>query len=204
MGNPFSCLWILCIQGSLSPKSLMCRSDPFAASAPSLLQNSGDNNNYYYSVNNANEVNNGSQSVNISYSIASPWITPAGGGGTILSGVWRNQTNASLPLMCDIAPLNNDNNRSFVAANANNPKALNSNNHSGGEGQEVGFGDCHVEWCRTPAVGPNNDFIFTFVAVAPNLTWGGTQPTGTTAIAPADPLNDVVMIPCRDGSGIFH
>jgi len=192
-GNPASCLWILCIQGSTSTKSLQCKSDPNASSSAAPLQNTSNNNNYYYGPQNQNQL---------SYSIASPWVAGTGGGATTLSGVWRNHTNASIPMMCDMAPLNSPATfRSFTQANANNPKMLNSNNHSAGDGQEVGFGDCHVEWCRTPAVGPNSDFIFTFCTTIPSTTWGGTQATGTTAIAPGDPLNDVQMIPCKDQSG---
>ncbi len=189
-GNPASCLWILCVQGSMSPKSLICKSDPTAATASPLQSAAG---NFYCAPTSQNQL---------SYSIASPWAT--GPQGTGLSGVWRDTSRADIPLMCDMAPLNNDNGRSFTAANAHNPKALNSNNHSAGEGQNVGFADCHVEWCRSPAIGPNNDFIFTFRTTTGTESWDGTQATGSTPIAPEDPSNDVQMIPCRDGAGTVH
>jgi len=193
-GNPASCLWILCVQGSTSTKSLQCKSDPYADAAASPLQNSS---NMYY-------VAPTSQG-HLSYSIASPWMaTPGGmsgaeaaGGATTLSGVWRNHTNATIPMMSDMAPVNGTGGRSFTMANSSRPKALNSNNHSVGEGQEVGFGDCHVEWSRTPAVGPNGDFIFTINPTAGG-TWSGMQATGSMPITPSDPLLDVQMIPARN------
>jgi len=190
MGNPASCLWILCIQESVPAKAFICSSDPFARSAPSSML-SPITGNYMYTLSSEHQL---------SYSIATPWVTDRSG-TTTLSGVWRNHARATIPLMCDMAPQNGSGGRSFTAANANNPGALNSANHSNGDGQNVGFGDAHVEWCRTPVVGPNNDFIFTFCTTNPPTTWGGVQPTGLTVINPGDPLKDVLMIPCRDYNG---
>ena len=186
LGNPASCLWMLCVQGSVAVNNFRCLSDPNATAYSSPLQTASLH--YYIAPTNQNQL---------SYSIASPWI--AGPGGvTIPSPAWRNHTNASIPMMSDMAPFNGTGGRSFIAANASNPKALNSNNHSAGDGQEVGFGDCHVEWCRKPDVGPSGDFIFTHNSTAPGTTWSGTQSTGTTPIAPVDPLNDVQLIPARN------
>jgi len=186
-GNPASCLWILAIQGSISTKSLICPDDPFILRSPSPLQTAGGN--FYFAPTSQNQL---------SYSIAAPWVTDPATSSTVVSPAWRNHTNASIPLMSDMAPINGTGGRNFVIANANNPKALNSNNHHGGDGQEVGFGDCHVEWCRTPAVGPNDDFIFTHNRTMPGTTWSGVQSIGTAPLAPADPLNDVQLIPARN------
>jgi len=192
-GNPASCLWILCVQGSLPTKMLQCPSDPFALAYPAPLQNPS-NNNYLYTFPSTSQF---------SYSIETPWVAGSGGGATALSGLWRNHLNANIPLICDMAPQNASGGVVFAKWNANNPKALNSKNHSGGEGQNVGFGDSHVEWCRTPILGPNSYFIFTWNPTLPPHTWSGLQSTGTTAITPADPLNDVQMIPCRDFRGVI-
>ncbi len=207
-GNPASCLWILCIQGGVSPKSLICKSDPSVGPA-SLLQDSNNSNYFFYAPNNPGNLTPPYNQAPLSYSIETPWITPSGGAaggttGTALSGLWRNSTNANIPLMCDMAPSEADTSfRSFTQANQNSPKMLNSNNHSSGEGQEVGFGDAHVEWCRTPGVGPNSDFIFTFQNQANGTTWTGVQNSngGSTAITPYDPTTDVYMIPIRTKSG---
>jgi len=187
-GNPVSCLWILCVQGNVSPDSLQCSSDPYAHASASPLQNGGNGNNFFYAPTSPYEC---------SYSIAAPWVTGPDG-ITMPSGVWRNRGNASIPLMCDMAPVNGTGGRDFSSVNASRPKALNSNNHSGGEGQNIGMGDCSAEWHPNPVMGPGFDFIFTHNRTASGTTWTGTQSTGTTPIAPADSLNDVQMIPARN------
>ncbi len=187
-GNPASYLWILAVQGSISPKSLLCPQDPNVARYASPVQAAAPPNNFYLAANAPNQL---------SYSIATPWVTDPATGATVPSGVWRNHGDVSIPMMSDMAPMQGTGSprRSFAAA-PTDPHTVSPANHKG-EGMEVGFGDCHVEWCRTPAVGPAADNIFT-IAPATGGPWGGTQPTGKTPITPAAPLKDIYMIPVRN------
>jgi len=187
-GNPASCLWILVVQGSVSPKTMICAEDPRASGSPSPVRDAATGN-YYVAPGASNQF---------SYSIATPWVTDPATGATVSSGIWRNHTNAEIPMMCDMAPMQGTGNpKSSFAGASTDPKTMNSDNHKKGEGQEVGFGDCHVEWCRTPAVGPGGDNIFT-VGPAAGGPWGGMQPTGRMPIKPGEPMKDIYMIPVRN------
>lgn len=181
---PQANLWILALKGSISSKSLLCKSDPYADSAGSPLNNAT---NQYYAY--------PSKPTQNSYSIAYPWNTGSVGAATY----WRNNSESGIALMSDMAVRNSG--RSFGSgATPPTGKDLNSGNHNG-EGQNVGYGDCHSEWTRDPSkAGANtDDSIFhygpatgtTFTNVA--QTAGNTPTFNTSASSP-----DIYMVPQRD------
>jgi len=110
----------------------------------------------------------------LSYSFAWTWTT-----GNTSGGWWRNATDASLPLMSDMAPMNNtgpSNAKVNLAQAGTNPRLANSFVHQR-DGQNVGYGDAHAEFARTPIVGQSNDNIFTGNNGTPGPV--GTGPTNT-------------------------
>jgi len=183
--------WILVLSQQIAPKQLICKSDPVGNSTAAPLTDA--NGNYFKGPTDYSQM---------SYSFAFPWNTT----GTGAAPYWRNNTDSSCPLMSDMS-LSGSN----MAANATvngvtGTKAYNSPNH-GGDGQNVGYGDAHVDFFRDPvSAGQSGDNIFTM--------WGstGTMPTtqnnagvggpvaagnaltiGTASSAPFD----IVMVPVR-------
>ena len=205
-GSPLACMWLLVLQGFITPKSFICPSDPHA-SVPSEEFSSSQQ---YYS--NFGMVSGASTPSTISagesYSIAYPWNNI---GGVTVVGAWWNDNNATsdLPLICDMAPaqdssapgtLKRDVTQPLINANA--PTIYNSGNHNG-RGQNVCFGDAHVKWVTNPYVGESRDNIFTFSSPTPGTAGGGsTLAIGAGATSPANlpqkPPFDVVMAPVRD------
>jgi len=182
--NIYSNLWILVLRGDVSPKSFICKSD--SASGPSPV-NPPNSINYYDGFVDAKSC---------SYSVAYPYSNT----GSI--GKWWSATiDASLPVMSDLAPKQSSGsgpNQRTVTVNPLN-KQSNSWLHQS-DGQNVVFGDNHVEFCRLPNVGNNNDNIWTANNGSPNQ--GGTAVTSTGAI-PNSPGGatgnyDVVMVPTGD------
>ena len=179
-GNPVACLWILALRGQISPKQLICKSDPLGKTPAQLMDSTG---------NSYNNVYDGSQ---ISYSIAMPWQ------GTSQAPYWKALTDSSLPLMSDMA-LEASNNT------PGNPKNLyNSSNHSF-DGQNVGFGDVHVEFLRKVDIGQMEDNIFLLAAnssagYAGNAIGAATY-NHTTAVTPRSTNEsapfDIFMVPVR-------
>jgi len=72
------------------------------------------------------------------------------------------------------------------------------------DGQNVGFGDAHAEFTRTPACGQNNDSIW---GIRKNPAWADREEQPIAAGALPHALSgkkeewDVVMVPTRDGKG---
>jgi len=69
-------------------------------------------------------------------------------------------------------------------------KRGNSNNHDE-DGQNVLYGDGHVEWQQNPFVGPNRDNIYT---AAKDSTGVSRQPSDCLTYSSFDP-NDVILAP---------
>jgi len=88
-----------------------------------------------------------------SYSFAFPFSA-----GNALGGWWRDTTDAGLALSGDMNP-----------GSQNNNTVKNSLTHQK-DGQNVGYGDGHAEFSRTPVAGEANDHIYTV----------GQQGTGTS------------------------
>jgi prepilin-type N-terminal cleavage/methylation domain-containing protein len=199
-GNVNSALWMLVLQGGVSAKGLLCKSDPVASSPSKLTNTSGK----YFLTPDSNRA--------VSYSIAYPYASNGS-----LGGWWRDNTESDVPIVADMAPasgtgspVRNPAALTIVAAGGS-AKQWNSNNHNG-EGQEVGFGDAHVEWTTKPTVGPvntalnDNDNIWSAMTAATTSTpvTGQTATTGTIPNrASTSKPYDIVMVPVRnvtDGS----
>lgn len=181
-GKVNSAMWILVVQGNLSPKGLICKSDPAANSSGARTQN---NSGQYWDAPEKAEF--------MSYSIASPW---AGSGSTSSpAGYWRFNADSSVPLMADMSPKNGTGNPTRALATGTN-KVWNSNNH-GGDGQVVGFGDAHAEFLKSPLAGQNNDNIWTVNEGSDGKS--GTVASNTLPVATgAVRTVDIIMIPVRN------
>jgi prepilin-type N-terminal cleavage/methylation domain-containing protein/prepilin-type processing-associated H-X9-DG protein len=142
-------------------------------------------------TNTAQTRSNFSKRSNLSYSIAHPYpdsnAVSAGykwgqtlGADFALAGDWNSGTNTGY----DVTLPKSD------SAAASEMKKANSFNHQGA-GQNVMYGDGHVEWQQHPFVGMNKDNIYTKA--------GGTatSPTQTSTTASGRPLwrGDSVLLP---------
>jgi prepilin-type N-terminal cleavage/methylation domain-containing protein/prepilin-type processing-associated H-X9-DG protein len=137
---------------------------------------------------------------NVSYSLAAPFPSPS---GTKTGFIWKNNYKAEFALMADINPgtrggASPPNNSEGPAHTAPPGKmaAANSNNHRN-QGQNVLYGDGHVQfqttpYCGMPRAGGFNDNIYT----------AGTGDRGTTDES-AMPLDDKdsVLLPTDDPGG---
>ncbi len=212
--NPSAALWLLVLQGT-KPSFFICPSDPFnnqmakASTKPTdddgLPKDPKDAGNFYL---------NFQSPKNISYSSAYPWAVDKDGKVTT-SAVWKDTTDASLPIFSDMAPYLG---AKFPAAtrpagsdpeNAVDPQwavtRANSQNHQF-DGQNVGFGDAHVDFCRVPIEGQNNDSLWgirTSPLEVPTSLVEEPIEAGTLPHAPAGTpgTQDVVMVPTRDAKG---
>jgi len=204
-GNVMACLWLMVLNGQMTPKSFICPSDPIATSPSPEF----DSTQQYYS--NFGVINGTASTTGQgeSYSIACPWYT--NGSTTEVGGWWNdNAASSDLPLVSDMAPANasgsGTTNRITTTPQSNTygPYIYNSGNH-GGAGQNVGFGDDHVSWETNPYVGEAGDNIFTYVTTTAasgttpasstqTAVTPGTLPTIASDVAPFD----TVMLPVRN------
>jgi hypothetical protein len=177
-GSPVACLWILTLQNQAPPKMFLCKSDGSVATAARREAANGE----VYS--------NFQDQYQISYSIAYPWR----GGG--IAPYWRNHLLSSEPLLSDMAPLSGDNNKDPAGAPRGSHRA-NSANHDD-QGQNVSYGDIHVEFQKTPYALDSHENIFTVGPVSAQVAI-----TAPGVVPPTQNLNDFVMVPVRktsDGS----
>ncbi len=193
--SPTAGLWMLVLRGQTAPKNYLCKSDGFAAT-PALQQDSSGN---FYEDFGAS---------NISYAIAYPWNATDDD-----VGPWyKDTTDSTCPYLSDMPPLDNDVYAGVTVAveaastTTNGPKSYNSPNHNG-DGQNVAYGDVHVEWRSSPLCGPSGgagtDNIFTA------STTGGPNPAGSppaasslgqSLTAPSAPY-DIEVVPSRKNDG---
>jgi prepilin-type N-terminal cleavage/methylation domain-containing protein/prepilin-type processing-associated H-X9-DG protein len=137
-----------------------------------------------------NRVNFTDYTKNLSYSYQNPFASTA----AIGSG-WKlnNAISAEYAVASDINPGtvgNNDHVEQVnVTSSAKDMKSGNSNNHDE-DGQNVLYGDGHVEWQQNPFVGPNRDNIYTT-----NLNSTGTVNTGGGLLLSPLDANDVILVP---------
>jgi len=189
-------LWILVLAGQVAPKQFLCKSDPKTPGNATATNTAGQYIPYFN--------DNGSKSLNgLSYSFAFPWTnsSPAN-----IGGWWRNTTDASLPLMSDMAPANGS---GTPAAVVNQPanRLANAFTHQR-DGQNVGYGDAHAEFARRPDIGQSNDNIFTGNNGTPGPQ--GSGPTSTTVLVSnggsggAPGAWDIVMAPISDGNNGYQ
>lgn len=193
-------LWLLLRTQDITPEVFICPSsnaekDTYAAATASGVTNptAQDQSNFsnVYGVGGgpASDANSAS---NISYSYANPYpdATAQGDGYKLNSSL-----SAEFAVMADINPGEAGNNDNVVAPEANSPssdmKQANSNNHDE-DGQNVLYGDGHVEFANTPFVGISKDNIYTTQ----------TDPTNDPTLddSPGFPASadDSVMFPTDD------
>jgi len=191
-GNVLSCMWVLVLTNQMAPKGFVCKSDPFATGgSPLMPAGSGT---YYASF---------ESQQNVSYSIPYPWVFGSGMSSGVAGGWWKDNTDASQPIVSDMAPMNGTGSpvrdTSAVGMSA---KAANSGNH-GGDGQNVGYGDGHCEWQRTPLCGASfsgdPDNIFTSKPGGPGTAGEGLSANGAVRLPRQDASPfDVIMVPVRN------
>ncbi|MEI8196234.1 MAG: hypothetical protein WCI73_10025, partial [Phycisphaerae bacterium] len=146
-----------------------------------------------------------------SYSIAFPWNTQ----GTGAAPYWKSTSNASVPLISDMALRQAP---SDGIADAVWPfKKINSPNHEG-DGQNIGYADAHVEWNRNPTEARSydgveaptdggstkNDSIFHWGGYDPaTKQFGPLQKQSSAGITFSEPPTgfDIYMVPQRDANG---
>ncbi|HTV47556.1 MAG TPA: hypothetical protein VMG59_03840 [Phycisphaerae bacterium] len=216
--SPLGSLWILVLQGQLTPKTFICPSDPFA-NAPSqeyaVVNGTVTPNfpNFGFMTTTGTTVSDSGQGE--SYSIDFPYAySPNASTSAPLSagGWWVNDSHADQPIVSDMAPQSGVGSGTFernttvtFQDNTFGPYIFNSGNHNG-DGQNVGFADTHVEWDTTPYVGEQGDNIFTYnnSAAFPNgnqqgiTGTGGNGTIGLNTFQPTVPPYDTVMVPVRN------
>jgi prepilin-type N-terminal cleavage/methylation domain-containing protein len=196
---PLACLWLLVLNGQMTPASFICPSDPFGT-VPSAE---------YYPISGGGVAVNGNfggpsglngtnwlvDGRGESYSIADPWpnndVWPNSGVGRW----WTGNVGSTVPLVSDMAPMQDLNApgnlerlpTTLVKGNTYGSYIYNSGNH-GGAGQNVGFGDGHVTWEHTPYCGEDGDNIFTYD------TSGTPSATNPNQVAITSPISDTVLI----------
>jgi prepilin-type N-terminal cleavage/methylation domain-containing protein len=202
-GSVLQNMWILCLNGQVSPKQFICKSENDTAS---VLTNSGGS--YLLNFNNGTTADTG-QASGVSYSIAWAWTQ---GQATNTPGGWWRTTGAdsATALMADMAPAMTGGSRTspgvnFMTANGANPRLGNSYTHNS-DGQNVSYGDAHAEFQRTSAVGQNNDCIYT-AAYTPSAPYGNNQsipfstaPSVGTGGSPGS--WDICLVGQSTGSGV--
>lgn len=198
-GNIPANLWILVLQG-MSPKLFMCKSDT-SNNGPAIVVDT--NGNYYL---------NFQSDFNYSYSFAYPWISGTSAAATTVGPWWRNTADASIPIIADVAPLNNSGSNPTAQVNpagsggvpSNGVKAWASPNHQR-DGQNVGYGDVHVDYQKRADVGNSNDNIWSNFGSNTSYYTGVVTAAGQiggTWAPPTSPPYDIVMVPCADlGAG---
>jgi prepilin-type N-terminal cleavage/methylation domain-containing protein len=193
--NVWSNLWILVLNNQVATKSFICKSDN--ASPASL--NPAATTAYYVGFTAGNQS---------SYSFSYPYASSGAVGKW-----WTNLTDASLPIASDMAPKNDQGNPKRNVNGNNDPKKVdktaNSWTHQT-DGQNVAFGDAHVDFARLPNVGHNNDNIWTLngvnsipTAAGTGITTNGTLGGSGAASFPGGSQGsfDVVMVPFADDVG---
>jgi len=143
-----------------------------------------------------NRVNFTDITKNLSYSYQNPYASV-----TAIGSGWKlnNAISAEYAVASDINPGTFGNNdyvaKVNVTSSAKDMKGGNSNNHDE-DGQNVLYGDGHVEWQQNPFVGPNRDNIFTAMATQ-DATTGVYTYGADTVVLVSTPLNanDNCLVP---------
>ena len=189
-GNVPANLWILVLQG-MSPKLFMCKSDT-------------SNNGPAVNITGTQYYTNFQSDFNYSYGFAYPWI---GSGNTASTAPWwRNTTNASIALAADIGPVsaqgsNPQSKPETCGTSGHTSKEWNSPNHQL-DGENVGFGDVHVDYVKRPDVGMSADNIYTTFTSTTNYSTGTAvtaTPIGSWAPNTSEPF-DIVLVPFANRS----
>ena len=180
--------------GVVAPKQFLCKSDEFATEAASATNKDGR---YFLNFQSPR---------NFSYSSIYPWTMA--GNKVVASTPWHNTMDASLPIMSDMAPYLGKTAEDVApgpdtAAEKWVMTHANSQNHNF-DGQNVGYGDAHVEFTRAPNVGEGGDSMWG-IRKNPAGNARTEQPiaAGTLPHPPGGVMGDwdAVMVPTRDGKG---
>ncbi len=219
-GDPLASIWLLVLEGQDTPKSYICPSDPIAITPSLEYQTGGTQNNPLFQPN-FGVMKNGhppeSNGNGESYSFAYPWRPTSAGKIAQVGSWWTNHDGSHIALVSDMAPADipgrGQENRITTTLPGNNTFGnyiYNSMNH-GGKGENVGFGDDHVDWETNPYCGVRHDNIFTYYhqafsgsgysTTAPQT---GLSALGDDASAPtifaSHNSGDICMVPVRNGS----
>jgi prepilin-type N-terminal cleavage/methylation domain-containing protein len=160
--NVMQNMWLLVMLGQVAPKQFVCKSDLASTQVGTLMIGNVYQVNFNMGGNNGDRCN--------SYGFDYPWT---GTGTQPIGGWWRNSTDAGLPIMADMGPVDGTGTGTQIAHIGNGTnKASNSFNHQG-DGQNVGFGDAHAEFTRVAGCGQNMDNIY-----SGSITPGTAGPTG--------------------------
>jgi type II secretory pathway pseudopilin PulG len=128
---------------------------------------------------------------------------------TFCASWWTDNIGANVPVISDMAPLDVKNltekfNRitTTPVAKATQVSIFNTGNHRG-KGENVAYGDLHVNWCVNPYVGANHDNIFTYHVTRDGHTVQvGLSHVGRQCPAPiltaTMPRYDTCMVPVRN------
>ena len=196
-GSPTAGLWMLVLRGQTMPKNYLCKSDGMAI-IPALQTDA------------TGHFAEDFGAKNISYAVAYPWDAK----GKDHGDWYKDMTDATCPYISDMPPVNGDVYggvmvavQSAGATPNNGPKSYNSPNHGGG-GQNVAYGDVHVEWRNTPLSGPSGslgvDNMFTASGTPGAPDPIGLPPSAGRLGAPlssgAAPF-DIEMVPSRKNDG---
>ena len=205
VGSPLAGLWLLVTTEGISTETFICPSDTIATEPSAQIASfSGKAARYYlnFGMGDNGPMPSGQGE---SYSIAYPWAHGRAAPWW-RSSISNGTTAAAVPLVCDMAPMQDPHAPGHNARDTTQPLSntfgnyiFNSGNH-GGAGQNVGYADDHVVWCTNPYVGVNNDNIFTYGSTG---TGGGGTAIAPYLIAPAPQLSDkypfdTVMVPTRN------
>jgi prepilin-type processing-associated H-X9-DG protein len=132
---------------------------------------------------------------NVSYSVAIPYANSTAVG---YGYKWNNTLSPEFAVAGDKNPFVAASNTLRTNSQASLIKAANSKNHSQ-DGQNVLFGDGHVEFTNTPLCGVNKDNIYTVNGVTaansangPDNTVDSATPTASSNPAAAD--DSVLML----------
>jgi len=149
-------LWVLSLQGAVSPKGFQCKSDSTGVVPASLTVSVSNVAHFLSNFNNgtATGVDNGRSN---SYSFAFPYAS-----STAIYGLWRNQTDASAPLISDLAPIQGASVNNLATDTTKGYNRLANSLTHNRDGQNVGYGDAHAEFAKNVVCGQNLDNIFTY------------------------------------------
>jgi len=190
-------VWLLVVNGEVSSKQFLCKSDPGAKTPASPLMGGNFATNF--------NDGKGPSDMTYSYAFAYPWTTAPGRDSTgkaVPAGVagewWKDTMDAGVPILGDMGPVEGT---GTPAATTNGmAREENSFTHQR-DGQNVGFGDAHAEFTRVAAAGEGNDNIYTGGHGKPSAMGAqaaGREPdVGTGGVMGTF---DVCLVPAADGN----
>ena len=139
-------LYYLVGTGEVAPKQFVCKSDPSAIAAVVSTTSTTNPRGYTPTYWTNGSTKPGGADYSYSYSIAFQYAS-----SNTLADYWKNTMDTAVPIVADMNP----------GPAGPWPKGNHNSHIHGDEGQNVGFGDNHAEFVRTPACGEAGDNIYT-------------------------------------------